>query len=95
MPPSPCCARLSNWASTTSIPATFTGPHVTNQLINRALHPYPDNLHIVTKAGALRGDDKSWNPALSPDQLTEAVHSNLRNLGLESLDVVNLRLGDP
>lgn len=73
----------------------FYGPHVTNQLIRQTLHPYPDDLHLVTKVGALRGDDKSWNPALSPDQLTEAVHSNLRNLGLESLDVVNLRLGDP
>ena len=70
----------------------FYGPHVTNQLIRQALHPYPDDLTIVTKVGALRGDDGSWNPAMAPDQLTDAVHSNLKNLGVESLDVVNLRL---
>ena len=70
----------------------FYGPHVTNQLIKEALHPYPADLTIVTKVGALRGDDGSWNPAMSPDQLTDAVHSNLKNLGVESLDVVNLRL---
>ena len=70
----------------------FYGPHVTNQLIKGALHPYPDDLTIVTKVGALRGDDGSWNPAMAPDQLTDAVHSNLKNLGVESLDVVNLRL---
>ncbi len=70
----------------------FYGPHVTNQLIKGALHPYPDDLTLVTKVGALRGDDGSWNPAMAPDQLTDAVHSNLKNLGVESLDVVNLRL---
>ena len=70
----------------------FYGPHVTNQLIKGALHPYADDLTIVTKVGALRGDDGSWNPAMAPDQLTDAVHSNLKNLGVESLDVVNLRL---
>ena len=70
----------------------FYGPHVTNQLIREALHPYPDGLTIVTKIGAKRGDDKSWNPAVSPEALTEAVHDNLRNLGLDVLDVVNLRL---
>ena len=70
----------------------FYGPHVTNQLIKGALHPYPDDLTIVTKVGALRGDDGSWNPAMAPDQLTDAVHSNLKNLGMETLDVVNLRL---
>ena len=70
----------------------FYGPHITNQLIREALHPYPDDLTIVTKVGALRGDDGSWNPALSPDELTQAVHSNLTNLGVETLDVVNLRL---
>ena len=70
----------------------FYGPHVTNQLIKGALHPYPDDLTIVTKVGALRGDDGSWNPAMAPDQLTDAVHSNLKNLGVETLDVVNLRL---
>ena len=70
----------------------FYGPHVTNQLIREALHPYPDGLTIVTKVGAFRGDDASWNPALAPADLTRAVHDNLRNLGVEALDVVNLRL---
>jgi pyridoxine 4-dehydrogenase len=70
----------------------FYGPHVTNQLIREALHPYPDDLVIVTKIGAKRGDDGSWNPAFSKQALTDAVHDNLRNLGLETLDVVNLRI---
>jgi aryl-alcohol dehydrogenase-like predicted oxidoreductase len=70
----------------------FYGPHVTNQLIREALHPYPDDLVIVTKVGAVRGADASWNPAMSPADLTSAVHDNLRNLGVEALDVVNLRL---
>ena len=70
----------------------FYGPHVTNQLIREALHPYPDGLVIVTKVGAVRGSDASWNPAMSPAELTSAVHDNLRNLGVEVLDVVNLRL---
>jgi pyridoxine 4-dehydrogenase len=70
----------------------FYGPHVTNQLIREALHPYPDNLVIVTKVGAVRGDDASWNPAIAPADLTRAVHDNLRNLGVDALDVVNLRL---
>lgn len=69
----------------------FYGPHVTNQLIREALHPYPDNLVIVTKIGALRGADGSWLPAFSPEELTRAVHDNLRNLGVDVLDVVNLR----
>jgi aryl-alcohol dehydrogenase-like predicted oxidoreductase len=69
----------------------FYGPHVTNQIIREALHPYPAQLTIVTKVGAMRGDDGSWNPAQSPAQLTQSVHDNLRNLGLEALDVVNLR----
>jgi len=69
----------------------FYGPHVTNQLIREALHPYADDLVIVTKIGATRGEDGSWNPAFSKEQLTEAVHDNLRNLGLEAIDVVNLR----
>jgi pyridoxine 4-dehydrogenase len=69
----------------------FYGPHITNQLIRRALHPYPENLVIVTKVGARRGEDGSWLPAMSPKELTQAVHDNLRNLGLEVLDVVNLR----
>src|SRR5256886_15636906 len=71
----------------------FYGPHVTNQIIKRALHPYPDVLVIVTKVGARRGDDKSWNHALSQQELVDAVHDNLRNLGLDTLDVVNLRVG--
>lgn len=70
----------------------FYGPHVTNQIIREALHPYPDNLTIVTKIGARRGADGSWNPAFSAQDVTDAVHDNLRNLGLETLDVVNLRL---
>jgi len=70
----------------------FYGPHVTNQLIREALHPYRDDLVIVTKLGARRGDDASWRPAFSPDDLTQAVHDNLRNLGLDTLDVVNLRI---
>ncbi len=69
----------------------YYGPHVTNKLIREALHPYPDDLVIVTKIGARRGDDASWNPAMSPDDLKSAVHDNLRNLGLDVLEVVNLR----
>jgi pyridoxine 4-dehydrogenase len=71
----------------------FYGPHVTNQIIKQALHPYPDGLVIVTKVGARRAEDKSWPTALSRNDLTDAVHDNLRNLGLERLDVVNLRVG--
>ncbi len=70
----------------------FYGPHVTNGIIRQALHPYPENLVIVTKVGARRGPDKSWNPDTSRQGLTDAVHDNLRNLGLDALDVVNLRL---
>ena|ERR1700722_8179643 len=73
----------------------FYGPHVTNEIIRRALLPYPDDLHIVTKVGYRRGEDKSWIPAFSRDELTSAVHDNLRNLGLDALDVVNLRVGGP
>jgi aryl-alcohol dehydrogenase-like predicted oxidoreductase len=69
----------------------FYGPHVTNQLIREGLHPYPHDLVIVTKIGARRGTDGSWNPAFSADELTRAVHDNLRHLGLDALDVVNLR----
>jgi len=72
----------------------FYGPHVTNQIIKQALHPYPDGLVIVTKVGARRGADKSWLHALSRQELTEAVHDNLRNLGVDNLVVVNLRVGD-
>ena len=71
----------------------FYGPHVTNQIIKQALHPYPDGLVIVTKVGARRGADKSWNHALSRQELIDGVHDNLRNLGLDALDVVNLRVG--
>src|ERR1700759_688790 len=71
----------------------FYGPHVTNQIIRQALHPYPDGLVIVTKLGARREADASWVPALSRQDLIDGVHDNLRNLGLERLDVVNLRVG--
>jgi len=71
----------------------FYGPHVTNQLIHEALHPYPNDLVIVTKVGARRGADKSWIPALSRQELIDGVHDNLKNLGLDILDVVNLRVG--
>ncbi|MGA0603291.1 aldo/keto reductase family oxidoreductase [Caulobacter sp. KR2-114] len=73
----------------------FYGPHVTNQLIREALSPYPDHLTIVSKVGARRGADASWNPAFTPAELTSAVHDNLRNLGRDVIDVVNLRvMGD-
>jgi aryl-alcohol dehydrogenase-like predicted oxidoreductase len=71
----------------------FYGPHVTNQIIKQALHPYPDDLIIVTKLGARRGNDKSWIHALSRQELTDGVHDNLRNLSVDTLDVVNLRVG--
>jgi len=71
----------------------FYGPHVTNQLIHEALHPYPVDLVIVTKVGARRGADKSWIPALSREDLIDGVHDNLKNLRLDILDVVNLRVG--
>ena len=69
----------------------FYGPHITNQIIREALHPYPDDLVIVTKIGARRGAEGSWLPAFSPEELTQAVHDNLRNLGVDVLEVVNLR----
>ena len=71
----------------------FYGPHVTNQIIKQALHPYPEDLVIVTKVGARRGSDGSWPHARSRQEIIDAVHDNLRNLGLDALDVVNLRLG--
>jgi len=71
--------------------ADFYGPHVTNQIIRKALSPYPDDLVIVTKVSARRGEDGSWIPAFSREELTAAIHDNLRNLGLDVLDVVNLR----
>src|SRR5258708_7016844 len=71
----------------------FYGPHATNQIIKQALHPYPDGLVLITKVGARRPADKSWAHALSRQELIDAVHDNLRNLGLDTLDVVNLRVG--
>ena len=71
----------------------FYGPHVTNKIIKQALHPYPDDLVIVSKVGARRGEDKSWIPALSRQELIDGVHDNLRNLALDKIDVVNLRVG--
>ena len=71
----------------------YYGPHVTNQIIKQALHPYPSDLVIVTKLGAVRGQDASWIPALSRQDLIDGVHDNLRNLGLERIEVVNLRVG--
>ena len=71
----------------------YYGPHVTNQLIRKALHPYPDSLVTVTKVGARRGKDKSWIPALSRQELIDGVHDNRRNLGVDRLEVVNLRVG--
>jgi pyridoxine 4-dehydrogenase len=75
--------------------ADYYGPHVTNRLIKKALHPYPAGLTIVTKIGFVRGDDKSWRPAQSAKDLEASVKGNLSNLGLDVLDVVNLRLGGP
>ncbi|HXB02207.1 MAG TPA: aldo/keto reductase family oxidoreductase [Opitutaceae bacterium] len=69
----------------------FYGPHITNEIIRKALHPYPTGLVIVTKLGARRPADKSWQPAISPQDLTNGVHANLRNLGVEALDIVNYR----
>ncbi len=71
----------------------YYGPHIANRIIKEAIHPYPENLVIVTKLGAKRAADKSWPRALSAEDLTEGVHDNLRNLGLEALDIVNLRVG--
>ncbi|MBE7184601.1 MAG: aldo/keto reductase family oxidoreductase [Methylobacterium mesophilicum] len=70
----------------------FYGPHVTNEIIREALHPYPDDLVIVSKIGAVRGGDASWNSAQSPAELESAVHDNLRNLGLDAMEVVNMRI---
>jgi pyridoxine 4-dehydrogenase len=73
--------------------ADFYGPHVTNLIIREALYPYPDDLHIVTKVGARRDENGGWPHARTPDELRAQVHDNLRNLGLDALDVVNLRIG--
>jgi pyridoxine 4-dehydrogenase len=75
--------------------ADFYGPHITNQIIRKALHPYPPGLVIVTKLGARRPPDKSWQPANSPEELTAGVHDNLRNLGVDTLDIVNFRMLGP
>jgi aryl-alcohol dehydrogenase-like predicted oxidoreductase len=72
----------------------FYGPFITNQIIKEALYPYPPELHIVTKVGVIRDDQGRWNQALAPDQLRQAIYDNLEHLGLEILDVVNLRIGD-
>ncbi|MGF6573113.1 pyridoxine 4-dehydrogenase [Paraburkholderia sp. GAS333] len=73
----------------------FYGPHITNQLIREALHPYPDDLVIVTKVGAVRGSDGAWLPALEPQDIERGVHDNLRNLGLDAMEIVNMRcMGD-
>src|SRR5271154_4375481 len=72
--------------------ADYYGPHVTNQIVRQALHPYPAGLVIVTKLGARRPPDQSWQPAISPQELTAGVHDNLRNLGLDALEVVNYRV---
>src|SRR4051795_6177831 len=71
----------------------YYGPYVTNEIIKEALHPYPGSLHIVTKIGALRDAEGGWPQALAPEQLRQAVHDNLNNLGLDALDIVNLRVG--
>jgi aryl-alcohol dehydrogenase-like predicted oxidoreductase len=71
----------------------YYGPHITNQIIKKALHPYPASLTLVTKLGARRGEDKSWNHALSRQELIDGTHDNLRNLGVDRLNVVNLRVG--
>jgi aryl-alcohol dehydrogenase-like predicted oxidoreductase len=71
----------------------YYGPYITNQIIKEALHPYPDDLHIVTKVGALRDDRGRWSQALAPKQLRQAINDNLHHLGLDVLDVVNLRVG--
>src|SRR5262249_12906869 len=73
--------------------ADFYGPHVTNEISREALSPYPDELHVVTKVGALRDAQGGWPPARSPEALRTQVHDNLRNLGVDVLDVVNLRVG--
>jgi pyridoxine 4-dehydrogenase len=70
----------------------YYGPHVTNEIIREALSPYPDDLVLVTKLGARRGEDASWLPALKPDELTAGLHDNLHNLGVEAMEVVNLRI---
>ena len=75
--------------------AGFYGPDTVNDLIREALHPYPDDLHIVTKVGYRRVRDRSWRPASSREELIASVHGNLRHLGLEALDVVNFRVGAP
>ena len=73
----------------------FYGPHVVNEIIKEALHPYPENLVLVTKVGARRTEDKGWHPAISAEELTSAIHDNLRNLGLERLQIVNMRVMGP
>ena len=90
---SPCCATAVDLGITHIDTADSYGPHVTNEIIREALAPYPDDLHIVTKVGARRDEQGGWPPARTPDELREQVHDNLRSLGLDALDVVNLRHG--
>jgi aryl-alcohol dehydrogenase-like predicted oxidoreductase len=98
-PPADCDAAVAVLREAVALGIThidtsdFYGPHVTNQIIKEALHPYPDKLHIVTKVGSLRDAEGNWPQALAPEQLRQAVYDNLRNLGLDVLDVVNLRVG--
>ena len=98
-PPGDCDAAIAVLREAVSLginhidTADFYGPRVTNEIIKEALHPYPDDLHLVTKVGAMRDAEGNWPHARSPEQLREQVHGNLRNLGLEALDVVNLRVG--
>ena len=88
----PCCARQWNWGTHIDT-SDFYGPHVTNEIIHEALYPYPDGLHIVTKVGAFRDAEGGWPQALAPEELRRAVYDNLEHLGLDALDVVNLRVG--
>ncbi len=92
-PRSPCCATAVDLGITHIDTADFYGPHVTNEIIREALAPYPDDLHIVTKVGARRDAEGGWPHARTPAELQEQVHDNLRRLGLDVLDVVNLRVG--
>ncbi len=93
MPRSRCCGTAVELGINHIDTADFYGPHVTNEIIRTALSPYPTDLHIVTKVGARRDEQGGWPPARTPAELRDQVHDNLRNLGLDVLDVVNLRVG--
>ncbi len=92
--PSQCCGEPSNSGVNHIDTSDYYGPHTVNQLIREALHPYPEDLVLVTKVGARRTPDGGWPAALSAAELTSAVHDNLRNLGVDRIDVVNLRMAD-